>query len=53
MRFFQSKEKKQAIEAARSGYTEFAQAAASSEPEQARALAASFQGEHEPSLSLR
>jgi hypothetical protein len=42
VRLFQSKEKKQEAEAARSSYAEFALAAASSEPEQARALAATF-----------
>lgn len=42
MRLFQSKEEKREAEAARSSYAEFAQAAASSDPEQARALAAAF-----------
>jgi hypothetical protein len=42
MRLFQSKEKKQEAEEARSTYAEFAQSAAASDPEQARALAASF-----------
>jgi hypothetical protein len=52
MRLFQSKEKKQETESAHSGYAEFARLAASSEPDQARTLAASFkQSEHVSSLS--
>ena len=48
MRRSQSKEEKQELEAARSTYAEFAaQAAASSEPEQARALAATYQSRHD------
>jgi hypothetical protein len=42
MRLFQSKEKKQEVEAARSSFAEFARTAATSEPVQARALAATF-----------
>ena len=42
MRLFQSKEKKQQIETARSTYSEFARSAAASDPEQAHELAATF-----------
>jgi hypothetical protein len=42
MRLFQSKEKKPEVDAARSAYAEFAVSASSSNPSEARALAASF-----------
>ena len=42
MRLFQSKERKEQVDAARSTYSEFAQAAAISDPEQAHGLAATF-----------
>jgi hypothetical protein len=47
MRLFQSKEKKQQVDAARSTYSEFAHAAATSDPEQAHGLAATFKANQE------
>lgn len=47
MRLFQSSEKKQQVDAARSIYSEFADAAATSTPEQAHGLAATFKANQE------
>jgi hypothetical protein len=50
MRLFQSKEKKQQVDAARSSYSDFARSAAASDPQQAHELAASFKGSSQLSV---